>query len=468
MLGLYLDGRQLKGGVVHRSGSRLRIRKSFHAVLSLDPLSNDPELVGREIREHLTSQGIHENHCVVCIPLKWALTTRTALPDLPEADINSYLRLQAEREFPFSPEDLSISVSRFTNLDGSTGATIAAVANKHLNAMRKAFKAARLRPVSITLGTTSLHTGRKLPSEGTIAMHIGEDGIELQVTMGGGVAALRALDDALIDGPEGKTLDAEAIVKEIRITLGHLAPDVRSSITKARIFGRPFTIEPLVNELRRPLGLLGIEVEVGGDELLAQFDERDMTEVFSFRAFSAAARRLLGKPAEFEFLPPTPSRLKQIAGRVSSRGVLWLGGTAALVILGAAGALTYQYWRLSALEAEWSEIEPTVVEVQRLQDQVRKFRPWFDDSIRSLDIARKLTEVFPEEGTVWAKVVEINEQTEVHCSGSARTNRAWLDMLDRLRAADEVQQLKVQQIRGESPLQFTFSFEWSEGGSDES
>ena len=45
----------------------------FSVSLSLDPLTADPELVGREIRNHLDAAGVRERHCIVAVPLKWAL-----------------------------------------------------------------------------------------------------------------------------------------------------------------------------------------------------------------------------------------------------------------------------------------------------------------------------------------------------------------------------------------------------------
>ena len=64
-----------------------RVQQPFSVSLSLDPLTNDPELVGREIRNHLDAAGVRERHCIVGLPLKWALTTHIEVPELPEADI---------------------------------------------------------------------------------------------------------------------------------------------------------------------------------------------------------------------------------------------------------------------------------------------------------------------------------------------------------------------------------------------
>ena len=100
LLGLALDGSRLEGVVLRRTNGSVQVQQSFSVALSLDPLTNDPQLVGREIRNHLDAAGVRERHCVVCIPLKWALTMHTKLPDLPEADLASFLQIEGERGFP--------------------------------------------------------------------------------------------------------------------------------------------------------------------------------------------------------------------------------------------------------------------------------------------------------------------------------------------------------------------------------
>ena len=89
------------------------MQKVLFASLSLDPLTNDAELVGREIRKHLDQAGIRERRCVVCVPLNWALTLQTKLPELPDADVTSFLQVEAERGFPYGPDALLTSSSRF-------------------------------------------------------------------------------------------------------------------------------------------------------------------------------------------------------------------------------------------------------------------------------------------------------------------------------------------------------------------
>src|SRR5580658_1630900 len=86
LLGLTLDGTRLEGVVLRRNNGSISAQSAFSAVLSLDPLTAAPELVGREIRNHLEAAGVRERHCILGLPLKWILTAGTELPPLPDAD----------------------------------------------------------------------------------------------------------------------------------------------------------------------------------------------------------------------------------------------------------------------------------------------------------------------------------------------------------------------------------------------
>ncbi len=109
-------------------------------------------------------------------------------------------------------------------------------------------------------------------------------------------------------------------------------------------------------------------------------------------------------------------------------------------------------------------MQAKVHELETFQQQIRKFRPWFDESLRSMSILKQLTSAFPEDGVVYAKTVEIRDPNTVTCSGIARDNQSWLRTYERLRAVEGVTDLKVDRIQGKSPVQFTFDFHWVEGG----
>ncbi|HXJ73309.1 MAG TPA: hypothetical protein VNM37_10660, partial [Candidatus Dormibacteraeota bacterium] len=151
ILGLSIQGSRLEGLVLRRSNGSLQVQRTFTASLTLDPLNGDPELVGREIRNHLQQEGIRERHCVVCIPLNWALTLHTPIPELPEEDIGSYLAIEAERGFPYGPEALLVATSRYAAGE-ERYATQVGIPKSHLQQLEKVLRGAQLRPASFSLG----------------------------------------------------------------------------------------------------------------------------------------------------------------------------------------------------------------------------------------------------------------------------------------------------------------------------
>ena len=467
LLGLSIEGNRMEGVVLRRTNGSLAVQKSFSAALSLDPLSNDPELLGREIQNHLEQAGVRERNCAVCVPLSWALTLLTKLPDLPEADVRSFLQIEAERGFPYGPEALLISTSRFRTPAGEPYATQVAIPRDQVVRLEKALRAARLRPVAFSLGITALQSPDKEPSQGVLALAIGPDSVGLQISFGGGVAGLRTLRGILQTEGSQTQLHSDAVAREIRITLGQLPGGLREAVRQVKVFGPGPIAQQLAEELRPRLEPMGMTVERITEYAGAEFGVQAPSGAPVSPAFSLAARHLAGQKNGFEFLPPRINPWQQFASRYSSGKLVWAGAAAASIALIIAVCFLFQQWQLSRYRSQWASMAPTVTELENLQQQIRKFRPWFDNSMRSLSILRRLTEAFPEEGAVSAKTFEIREPSSVTCSGVAVDNAAFLKMLGQLRATKEVADLKVEQVQGKTPLQFTLNFHWGEGNANE-
>jgi hypothetical protein len=467
LLGLAFDAGRLEGVVVRRSNGSLQVQRTFSVPLALNPLTGDPELVGREIRNHLNQNGVRERRCVVGLPLSWALTMQTTVPELPESDLAGFLDLEAERGFPYGPETLAVKHSLQRHTGGERCATLVAIPRNHLAQLEKCLKAAQVRPVSFALGITALQSPEKESSHGVMALAIAENSVDLQLTFGGGIAALRSLDGSHEADGVQKRPYADLVAREIRITLGQLPAEWRAGLRTVRIFGRGEFAQRFAEDIALRAEAMGLKVTpvkvYSPDEFTSQFPPG--TNVST--ALSLVARHLTaGRPA-LEFLPPKTSSWQQLTTRFSSKKLAWAGVTAGSAALLLAGAFLVQQWQLSRLQSRWAAMEPKVKELEDMQQQIKRFRPWFDDSFRSLSILRQLTQAFPEDGAVSARTFEIREPSSVTCSGTARDNQSFLKMLDQVRATKQVGSLKVDQLRGKAPLQFTFNFQWSEGGRNE-
>ena len=135
-----------------------------------------------------------------------------------------------------------------------------------------------------------------------------------------------------------------------------------------------------------------------------------------------------------------------------------VGGAAVLAL----GVFAWQAFSRWSLRSEWEAMAVDVKALDVVQDRIREFRPWYDESYRNLTILTRVTECFPDNGSVTARSVEIHGTTTqtVSISGTARDNASLLRTLDQLRKVKEVQAVKVEQIRGKVPAQFTFTFRW--------
>ena len=466
VLGLALDGSRLEGVVLRRNNGALQRRQSFSAMLTLDALTSAPELVGREIRNQLDAAGVRERHCVVGVPLKWALTAHTELPPLPEADAASLLQLEAERGFPCDLATLRLANSRCPLSAGKQHVTLAGIPNAHLAALEQVLAAAKLKPVSFTLGLAALQPPAADTSSGVLALAVGESQVSLQITNGGGVAALRGLEGAIED-EAGRKLHADLVAREARITLGQLPGELREAVKRIRIFGPRELAQQLADEMELRFEPMGLKIEVVSAYAPNEFGVALPTEAPVSPAFSLAARQLLGQAPAFEFLPPKPTALEQLVTRYASGRWRSAGAVVAGVVVMVGGLFLFQEIQLIVLRSQWSGMSAKVGELDGLQQQIRQYRPWFDDSFQSLTILRQLTLAFPEDGSVTAKTLEIRDGNTVTCTGTARDNAALLRTLNQLRTADGVTDVKLQTIRGKSPMQFTFDVHYGNGGGNE-
>ena len=467
ILGLNFQSGRLEGVVLRRSNGSVHVQQTVSAALALNPLNGDPELAGREIRNHLEQAGIRQRQCVVCVPLAWALTLPVKVPAMPAEDLPSFLEIEAERGFPYSPEALSVASSLHQLPSGEAQAFLVAIQRQPLEQLEKVLRAAQLRPVSFTLALPSLQPARLEPDRGVLSLLPGETTVDLQITALGGWVALRAIEGAIETEGGQRQLQPDVLNREIRVTLGQLPAELRQKVRTVRLFGAGEFVQRTEAALRPRLEAMGLVVERVAEYSPGRLTKHPPPNSPVSPAFSAAAARLAGEAAPLEFLPPRVSAFRRLTARFSSKRLGWIGAAAAAAAVLVASAVAFQQWQLSRLHSEWSSIEPRVRELEDLQNQIRRFRPWFDESFQHLSILRRVTEAFPVEGLVTAKTLEIREQNGVTCSGTARDNAAFLKMLDQLRATKEVGGLKVDQVRGKTPLQFTLNFQWGRGGANE-
>jgi Tfp pilus assembly protein PilN len=462
VLGLSFDGNRLEGVVLRRTNGSAVIDAEVVAPLSLNPLSHDPELAGREIREVLANAGIRERRCVVCLPLGWTLSLSLEYPTLPEEDVASFLQIEAERGFSTDPATLQLASSRVPLPGGGREHALQiGIPLEHLVRLDAVLRAARLLPVEFSLALPALQ-GPLPPAGGAAVIEVQEGTLGLGIIGGGGLLSLRTLDVAFEEDGAERRINAGTVARELRITLGQVPAELRATVKQVRIFGAGGLAERLAEELRPRVASLGIEVQQVLQALPGDLGYTLPPGACTRGCLLLAARHLAGQSPLLDFLPPRVTAWQRLTAKYSAKKLVYAGAAVGLALLFVGGAFFVQQVELSGLRRHWTAMSPRVRELETLQQEIKQFRPWFDDSFRTLSILRRLTETFPEEGSVTAKSIEIREASSITCTGVARDSQALYKVLDQLRAAADVSEVQVDTVRGKTPLQFSFNFHWGE------
>lgn len=452
VVGLTLTDGQLQAFQMARTKGAITCVKSTSAALVLDVMHPEPELVGREIRNQLEAAGIRERHCVVGLPPAWIMTQQTALPpQLSAEDESSFLQIEAEKGFPCDPSQLQIARSRLSS-GAAVYVTQLGVRTEQLEHLAAVLKGAGLKPVGISLGLATLPEVMTSAGSGRITAVLQPKGATVLVASGGGIAAFRTCESSIESDGGENVLNGAAVMRELRVTLEQLSPDLRQEVREVRLCGDERMVESLssrASEWARTSGLT-----------LAGSTRRE-PDVNASIAQNLAAHWLQHDCFAFEFLIQRPGRWASLMARYSSRRLATAGFAVGALAAVALAAFGWQEFRRWSLRSTWSGMQAEVTQLHTVQGRITEYRPWFDSSYRNLSVIRRITESFPENGTVTAKTLEIKANGQVSVTGTARDHAALLRTLEQLGKNREVQGLNLEQIRGKSPAQYTFTFRWN-------
>jgi len=452
VVGLNFTGGRLSAFQLACTRGKMETVKSTTADLSVDFLQvkNDPKK-GREIRSHLDAAGIRERHCVVAIPESWVMSLSTKVPELSTEDLTSLLQLEAERGFPCDPLQLQIARS-VCHEGGVTYVTQLAVRREQIDYLTAILEAAELKPVSFCFGPSVLPGAIPAAGEGRITIAVNPRETMLMVSSGGGITAFRTCETTT--GPESMANAANigVVARQLRITFEQIPVELRGGVRTLKLCGD----EPTVRNLA---GSLGGWARAAG--LTVVHEDKPDRSPGNEMAEGIATRWLKTGSSTLEFLPPRPNRWEVLLARHNSKRLTLSGFVLGGVVVLTLGAFAWQEYCRWSLRSEWGAMQPQVTDLNAVQSLIRDYHPWYDTSFHSLSILRGVTTSFPDNGSVTAKSFEIHGPSGVSVTGTAQDNAALLRTLDQLRKTKEIQDLKVEQIRGKTPLQFTLSFRWS-------
>ena len=319
VLCLSLNDGQLRAAQVARARNAVAVLRSTTASMALDILHPEPELVGRELRNHLEAAQIRERHCVVALPPAWIMSQHAAVPELSPEDSASLLQIEAEKGFPCSPEELQIVGSEQRSATGRY-VTQLAVRKEQLAQLGEVLKQAGLRPIGYSLGLAALPLAQVPKGDGTLILQVEPKGATLLVAAGGGIAVWRSLE-ASIESEVGESVaNAAALARELRISFEQIPASLRGEVRRFSLCGDhrlTAQLAGVLGEWARDLGLTLVSAPAGAKPVAEEMVER-LGECY-----------LQAETPPLEFMPPHPGRWALLMARYSSRRLATAGVAAA-------------------------------------------------------------------------------------------------------------------------------------------
>ena len=243
-------------------------------------------------------------------------------------------------------------------------------------------------------------------------------------------------------------VDGAAVCREVRITLGRLPSAVQEQVRAVHFGGAREAAALVRQEAGEGLQRMGLDL---GDGTVPTEAPPSAQE--------AAALHLARAAVPFEFIVPQPHQWEVWLRRFNTPRGRKIAAAALAVIFLPLFAFFIRGQQESHLAAEWNAMSANVADLDGLNQNIRRFRPWFDRTPAAVQLLESLFAAFPEAGDVWAKSIVIKGAT-VTCTGFARDQVSLLGLRDRLRLRPDVNDLHTLQVRGENPVQFVISYHW--------
>jgi hypothetical protein len=126
---------------------------------------------------------------------------------------------------------------------------------------------------------------------------------------------LRGFEGAVASEGSRRVLQAGAVAREARITLGQLPAELRAAVRHIRVFGPDELARQLTDEMELAFEPMGLSVEEVTAYRPNEFGVEIPSDTSVSPEFSLAARYLAEQPRVFEFLPPRPTVVEQFVAK---------------------------------------------------------------------------------------------------------------------------------------------------------
>ena len=387
-----------------------------------------PEALGHALRAFLRRHGLTAGSVIVGVPAKWIVAKSVTLPPTPPEAVGPVLEIQAEQAFSINHQDLVFGYSARFSATQTNEVLLAAMQKQRLEQIRTLVKAAGLHLAAVTpcaAAVGALASNRVQ----TCGVFVGDHHCDVAIAKDGVVRRIQHLAGAIhTQDPKGLSAD----IQRVLLLIGQQGQN-----------GTPMELLIWSDDAQAPDTLKrfmeqagpGIKVRPIREALV---DEGGLRLDQIPQAYDAAAGLILaaGKDSMIDF---ANTRIGAEKPKRNPRVVFW-ASVAGLILVLALGAL-YWNWSLDHREiVQYKQLladnKETLAEVKALKERVLQASGWYNGREQYLDCLKALAQIFPEQGDVWVKNLNLQDDSLCLITGDAVSRQSVLNVIDAMQRSE--------------------------------
>jgi hypothetical protein len=464
ILGLAIDDAGIVATELSVQSGRAQVRRTGELLWDQELTAETATPLGQRLRHFLREQGFSSKRAIVGLAARWVVTKEVEAPPASPEALAGMLSIQAERTFSMDADELIFDYCGRTSTTEKSPVLLLAVRRQIVDRIKKLAEAAGLQVQSITLSALACS---KALSEGGLA---GRYGVYARPTYCEFWAQFdgspRFIKHVALSKDGTPTAYEDMLASAItRLVLLSPMPGQQPpyQITAYDACGLP---SETIDGLGKRLGSQ-IAVSNGRTGLLSKgIGLQDRPE--DARAIAAAAVAMIGVGPEkppVDFLNPRVGAKKAVSHK---RTIVWGAGIGGVCVLALLVFLAYWHAYASATAAnkEWLKTHGDEINAaQEKMDRIKYLEPWIDRQPRFLECLKCLTEAFPEEPSMWATSLALNENGTGSVVGKTISDVSFLDALNKMKqnqtAFSDIKMLYLREVgRDSREKEFAISFKF--------
>ncbi len=450
ILGLAIDDAGVVATELRIQAGRPEVRRTGEFLWEQELTAENAKALGQRLHHFLREQGFSAKRAVVGLAAKWVLTKEVEAPPANPEVLAGMLSIQAERAFSLDADELIFDYCGKTSISAKSQILLLAVRRQMVSQIKEMAQAAGLRVQAITL--SSLACSKALAEGGSASwygLYARPNYCEFWAQQDGSPCVIKHVPIARNGTPGGYTELVSAAVNRLVLLSPLLGRTPPYPITTYDASG---SSDELVEGLGRRLGP---QITVSDGHTALRSKGLSLPgHPKETRAVAAAAVALTGVGPErppVDFLDPRiGAHRKQAINR--RRVLVWGGGIAGALVLSVGILLIL--WRtyagdVAANQAWLKEKATEIKAAQELVDQAKYASSWDSVNPRFLEALKELTLAFPQEPTVWAKTLILNEDGKGSVSGSTTDQAYFVEVVEKMQKNSLFSDPRMTHIRGQ-------------------